>query len=129
MTIQAGSRDPTQPLRDRRTQPGRRRLCLTSSLLKDSLNSFVSTLLKVSRRWFLRTCAALGGMSAVAGSSVLDTMATTGQMKSTSQRGLHIAVVGAGAFGGLTALFLLRRGARVTLVDSWGPGNSRSSSG
>ena len=41
----------------------------------------------------------------------------------------HIAVVGAGAFGGWTALYLLRGGARVTLVDAWGPGNSRSSSG
>jgi glycine/D-amino acid oxidase-like deaminating enzyme len=41
----------------------------------------------------------------------------------------HIAVIGAGAFGGWTALHLLERGARVTLVDAWGPGNSRSSSG
>lgn len=41
----------------------------------------------------------------------------------------HVAVVGAGAFGGWTALHLLRRGARVTLVDAWGPGHSRSSSG
>ena len=41
----------------------------------------------------------------------------------------HIVVVGAGAFGGWTALFLRRSGARVTLVDSWGPGNSRASSG
>jgi len=41
----------------------------------------------------------------------------------------HIAVVGAGAFGGWTALYLLRGGARVTLLDAWGPGNSRSSSG
>jgi glycine/D-amino acid oxidase-like deaminating enzyme len=41
----------------------------------------------------------------------------------------HIAVVGAGAFGGWTALYLLRRGARVTLLDAWGPGNSRASSG
>ena len=42
---------------------------------------------------------------------------------------LHIVVVGAGAFGGWTALHLLERGARVTLVDAWGPGNSRASSG
>jgi glycine/D-amino acid oxidase-like deaminating enzyme len=42
---------------------------------------------------------------------------------------LHVAVVGAGAFGGWTALHLRRRGARVTLVDAWGPGNSRASSG
>jgi len=41
----------------------------------------------------------------------------------------HIAVIGAGAFGGWTALYLQRRGARVTLLDAWGPGNSRASSG
>ncbi|HET9209573.1 MAG TPA: FAD-dependent oxidoreductase [Thermoanaerobaculia bacterium] len=41
----------------------------------------------------------------------------------------HVAVIGAGAFGGWTALHLLRRGARVTLLDAWGSGNSRSSSG
>jgi glycine/D-amino acid oxidase-like deaminating enzyme len=46
-------------------------------------------------------------------------------MKSTP----HIAVIGAGAFGGWTALHLLDRGARVTLLDAWGPGNSRASSG
>ena len=41
----------------------------------------------------------------------------------------HIVVVGAGAFGGWTALNLLRRGAQVTLLDAWGPGNARASSG
>ncbi|MFZ3342994.1 MAG: FAD-dependent oxidoreductase [Terriglobales bacterium] len=41
----------------------------------------------------------------------------------------HIAVIGAGSFGGWTALYLQRAGARVTLVDAWGPGNSRASSG
>jgi glycine/D-amino acid oxidase-like deaminating enzyme len=45
------------------------------------------------------------------------------------RRKLHVAVVGAGAFGGWIALYLLRVGARVTLIDSWGPGNSRASSG
>ena len=42
---------------------------------------------------------------------------------------VHVTVVGAGAFGGWTALYLLRGGARVTLLDAWGPGNSRASSG
>lgn len=38
-------------------------------------------------------------------------------------------VVGAGSFGGWTALHLLRSGIKVTLIDAWGSGNSRSSSG
>ncbi|MGC2195724.1 MAG: FAD-dependent oxidoreductase [Terriglobales bacterium] len=46
-----------------------------------------------------------------------------------TKRKIHVAVVGAGAFGGWTALYLLRGGARVTLIDAWGPGNSRASSG
>ncbi|HVG06804.1 MAG TPA: FAD-dependent oxidoreductase [Thermoanaerobaculia bacterium] len=41
----------------------------------------------------------------------------------------HVAVVGAGAFGGWTALRLRERGCRVTLIDAWGPGNARASSG
>lgn len=40
-----------------------------------------------------------------------------------------MAVVGAGAFGGWSALALLRAGVQVTLVDAWGPGNGRASSG
>jgi sarcosine oxidase len=41
----------------------------------------------------------------------------------------RVTVVGAGAFGAWTALELVRRGARVTLIDAWGPGNPRASSG
>jgi len=41
----------------------------------------------------------------------------------------RVAVIGAGAFGGWTALHLLDRGADVTLIDAWGAGNARSSSG
>jgi glycine/D-amino acid oxidase-like deaminating enzyme len=47
---------------------------------------------------------------------------------SAQTRNRHVAVVGAGAFGGWTALHLRRRGFEVTLLDAWGPGNSRSSS-
>jgi len=39
------------------------------------------------------------------------------------------AVVGAGVFGAWTAWHLRRAGASVLLVDAWGPGHSRSSSG
>jgi sarcosine oxidase len=40
-----------------------------------------------------------------------------------------VVVVGAGAFGAWTAHYLSEAGAHVTLVDAYGPGNSRSSSG
>jgi glycine/D-amino acid oxidase-like deaminating enzyme len=50
-------------------------------------------------------------------------------LSSTGQSGEHIVVVGAGAFGGWTALTLLRTGMRVTLIDAWGAGNARASSG
>src|SRR5688572_28434499 len=42
---------------------------------------------------------------------------------------MHVLVVGAGAFGSWTARWLLRRGASVTLVEQYGPGNALSSSG
>ena len=42
---------------------------------------------------------------------------------------MHVVVIGAGVFGSWTALWLRRRGASVTLVDQYGPGNSLSSSG
>ena len=40
-----------------------------------------------------------------------------------------VVVIGAGAFGSWTAHHLSEAGARVTLLDAYGPGNSRSSSG
>src|SRR5258706_4824273 len=40
-----------------------------------------------------------------------------------------IVVVGSGAFGGWTSLYLKRKGFDVTLIDAWGAGNSRSTSG
>jgi sarcosine oxidase len=43
--------------------------------------------------------------------------------------GTHIAVVGAGVFGAWTAHYLLSAGHAVTLIDAWGPANSRASSG
>jgi monomeric sarcosine oxidase len=40
-----------------------------------------------------------------------------------------VAVVGSGVFGSWTALELRKRGHKVALIDSYGPGNSRASSG
>src|SRR5688572_5532591 len=42
---------------------------------------------------------------------------------------MHVVVVGAGVFGTWTAHHLIEAGAQVTLVDGYGPANSRSSSG
>src|SRR2546422_6112244 len=75
----------------------------------------------VSRRSLLKGGAALFALHA---SRVLSPL-----VAATSGAKPRVAVVGAGAFGGWTALHLLRRGARVVLLDAWGPGNSRASSG
>src|SRR5262245_17589383 len=40
-----------------------------------------------------------------------------------------IVVIGAGLWGSFTAMNLRRMGAKVTLVDAYGPGNARSTSG
>ncbi len=75
----------------------------------------------LSRRAFLGT---------VAGAAVATkTPAGKPAPRTGPGRGRRVAVVGAGAFGGFSALELLRRGWRVTLLDAWGPGNSRASSG
>ena len=44
-------------------------------------------------------------------------------------KGADVAVIGAGVFGSWTAWHLSRAGAKVVLVEAWGPGHSRSSSG
>jgi glycine/D-amino acid oxidase-like deaminating enzyme len=51
------------------------------------------------------------------------------QKKIGLPKSAKIVVIGAGAFGGWVSLYLLRNGYNVTLVDAWGAGNSRSSSG
>lgn len=79
-----------------------------------------------SRRWFLKSCAAIGGL--LSGSPWFrNRKSAFDQTKMPNKT--HVVVIGAGAFGGWTGLYLLRRGARVTLLDAWGPGNSRASSG
>jgi len=77
-----------------------------------------------SRRRFLEHCGAVG---AALGAFTSFAKRFGGWRQMTGKP--HIVVVGAGAFGGWTALYLLRGGARVTLLDAWGPGNSRASSG
>ena len=49
--------------------------------------------------------------------------------RSRGRNSQHVVVIGAGAWGGWTAYHLRTRGVRVTLIDQYGPGNSRSTSG
>lgn len=70
----------------------------------------------MNRRTFVQTLAAAPAVAAL----------TTAARPANPQ---HILVAGAGAFGGWTALHLLRKGHRVTLVEAWGPGHARASSG
>jgi glycine/D-amino acid oxidase-like deaminating enzyme len=71
---------------------------------------------RLDRRAFLKTAGAQAGALAV-----------TPRVR--AQTSPEVVVVGAGAFGGWTALYLREKGASVTLVDAYGPGNSRASSG
>jgi len=90
---------------------------------------------QISRRRVLKTGAALVPAAALAPAIAATSdreprgRAAGGSTLRRSQRGPHVVVIGAGAFGGWTALSLLRSGARVTLCDTWGPGHSRASSG
>ncbi len=93
----------------------------------------------LTRRELLRGAAAagaVGGWTALGAASAHAAPHTSSHAESGSAATSsgpaarpHVAVVGAGAFGGWTALWLVRSGARVTLVDTWGPGNARASSG
>lgn len=60
------------------------------------------------------------------GKSVAKAASRTNRGQKSAQR---VVVIGAGAFGGWTALHLAKRGAFVTLIDAWGAGNQRASSG
>ena len=73
--------------------------------------------MKSSRRSFLKKSAFVGATCIM------------GTPKFASPSRQSVVVVGAGAFGGWSALQLAEKGAKVTLLDAWGPGNSRASSG
>ena len=74
--------------------------------------------MSVNRRKFFKTIAI-----AQAGAVLEPTLAAQ------TRPSADVIVVGAGAFGGWTAYYLRRMGARVRLVDAYGPGNSRATSG
>jgi glycine/D-amino acid oxidase-like deaminating enzyme len=79
----------------------------------------------LDRREFLRIAGSSAGALLAGCTRTVAPLAS----QASALASANIVVVGAGAFGGWTALNLQRMGARVTLVDMYGPGNSRSTSG
>ncbi len=77
----------------------------------------------LNRRRFLQ--AATGGVGALA----LGAERLAAGQRPVIRPNADIVVVGAGAFGGWTALYLREMGHTVTLIDQYGPGNSRATSG
>ena len=84
----------------------------------------------MDRRTFLQSTSAPLGAAALA--SLLPEPASAAGTKPRSHSTApttDVVVIGAGAFGAWTALTLREMGHRVTLVDAYGPGNSRATSG
>ena len=80
--------------------------------------------MKTTRRGFVRTAGA-GALGAS-----LAPAAARGQASAVSRSPeFDVAVIGAGVFGAWTAYRLREAGRKVALVDAYGPGNARASSG
>jgi glycine/D-amino acid oxidase-like deaminating enzyme len=84
----------------------------------------------MDRRTFVKVAGTGAGLAATSGRALaFGTPDRPGKAPAQSKGLPDIIVVGAGAFGGWTALNLQRQGVKVRLIDAWGPGNSRSTSG
>ena len=81
------------------------------------------------RREFLKIAGAQTGLLAAAAATPAAAESLPKRAPAFSRDAPDVVVIGAGAFGGWTAFNLVKRGAKVTLVDAWGAGNSRSTSG
>ena len=63
------------------------------------------------------------------GTGALSSLWTARGSASTPGTAHDVVVVGAGVFGTWTAYHLLKAGRKVAVVDAYGPGGSRASSG
>lgn len=82
----------------------------------------------MERRDFLKlSAAALGGAGLGPGAS--SASASAPAVLRPRSAAPEVVVIGAGAFGAWTAWDLRSRGVEVTLVDAYGPGNPRATSG
>jgi len=93
---------------------------------------------QIRRRDFLKTAGAQAGLIAVGATSLgaatpaespAPTIDRPYPSPAINGKTYDVAVIGAGAFGGWTAYWARKLGASVALIDAYGPGNSRSTSG
>jgi glycine/D-amino acid oxidase-like deaminating enzyme len=82
----------------------------------------------VSRRTFLGTSLAAAVTPSIADAARGAALDTAQGAPAVSQGLPDVVVIGAGAFGAWTALSLRERGAKVTLLDAYGPGHPRATS-
>ncbi|MBI3932273.1 MAG: FAD-dependent oxidoreductase [Acidobacteria bacterium] len=80
--------------------------------------------MKTTRRDFVKTAGA-----GVIGATLAPALARAEAPALWAGRAYDVAVVGAGVFGAWIAYQLRQAGRRVALLDAYGPGNARSSSG
>lgn len=92
----------------------------------------------LDRRDFVRLLGAGAGAVATGACATTSRTAPTGRGERPAEAAAapslpvgraDVVVIGAGAFGAWSALHLQRMGVRVLLVDKYGPGNSRATSG
>ena len=88
------------------------------------------------RRSFIKRAGAAAGAAALGGLTPELSRGETGDPDAEGvsapavidRQAPDVAVIGAGAFGAWTALYLRERGASVALIDAYGAGNYRSTS-
>jgi len=80
--------------------------------------------MKTTRREFVKAAGA-----GVLGATLVPALGGARAAAPAAGKPWDVAVVGAGVFGAWTAWFLARKGRRVALLDAYGPGNARASSG
>ena len=85
------------------------------------------------RREFLKVAGATAGLLVLGGCSPAEAavpgLHARRRLPLINGSSSNVVVIGAGVWGGWTALHLRKMGASVTLVDAYGPGNARSTSG